>query len=105
MRSQVHLRVPHVSTDVYSLALGSWQNGEEEDEEDDEEEDDEEYNPEVTGPAVSQVASDPPPAISRKRSRNENEDEEDVSGDYGEFEENSETVNKKARAAAEGEEE
>lgn len=72
-----------------------------------EEDEDEEYTPapEITGPATSAIAISPPPAIGRKRSRDErndaDEETEDLAGDYGETEENSEAVTKKARAAAE----
>ena len=50
----------------------------------------------------------PVPALAgTKRARDEeeeDEDAEDISGDYGEVDENSESVKKKARAAAEGDE-
>ncbi|GJE89637.1 hypothetical protein PsYK624_057410 [Phanerochaete sordida] len=81
-----------------------------EDEEEDEEDEDEEYTPapEITGPATEAIAASPPEPISRKRSRDDedaNGEADDLSGDYGEFEENGEAVKKKARAAeAEAEE-
>ena len=74
------------------------------------EDEDEEYTPapEITGPATAAVAVSPPPAIGRKRSRDEQNDGDeeaaDLAGDYGEAEENSEAVTKKARAAADDEE-
>ncbi|KAI0348323.1 hypothetical protein BDW22DRAFT_1350506 [Trametopsis cervina] len=79
----------------------------EDDSDDGDEEEDDEYDPQgldIKGPATEALA-DPPaqPAIGLKRTREEDEpdDGEELSGDYGEFEENSETVRKKARAAAE----
>lgn len=76
-------------------------------EEEDVEDDDEAYTPapEITGPATAPIAAQPPLAIGRKRSRDDedaNEGNEDLSGDYG-AEENSEAVTKKARAAADNE--
>lgn len=53
---------------------------------------------------MSAIAANPTPSVGTKRARDEPDgEEEDISGDYGEFEENSESVKKKARAAAEDE--
>lgn len=59
--------------------------------------------PEIKGPATETVNITAPPPITRKRSRDEVEEDAsgngDLAGDYGEAEENSESVLKKARAA------
>lgn len=87
----------------------STQNAEEEEDEDEEYEDDdedEEFAPaEIKGPATEAIQSAPPPAVGTKRTREADEADgsEDLSGDYGEVNENSENVKKKARATAEEE--
>lgn len=66
------------------------------------------YEPEIKGPATSSIGAHPPTSVGVKRGREEEEedaDEEDISGDYGEFEENGASVKKKARAAVEEDEE
>ncbi|KAI0814832.1 hypothetical protein BC629DRAFT_815778 [Irpex lacteus] len=89
------------------LLGGAGENDADNDEEnEDEDDEDDEFTPiDIKGPATEAIASAPPPAVGTKRTR-EDEDangDEDVSGNYGEFEENSESVKKKARAAAEEE--
>lgn len=63
------------------------------------------YAPDIKGPGTAAIGSAPTTAVGTKRSRDEDDAEaaEDLSGDYGEAEENGETVKKKARAAVEGE--
>ncbi|KAI0082126.1 hypothetical protein K474DRAFT_827583 [Panus rudis PR-1116 ss-1] len=81
------------------LLGGNAGEGNDDGEGDDDDEDDEYQEPtDITGPGVPGPVL--PPPTGKKRARDDPEEEEDVSGDYGEFEENSETVNKKARAAA-----
>ena len=75
--------------------------------EDEEEEEEDEYTPapEITGPATAETTAYSPPAIGRKRSRDDEDANEgqDLSGDYGEAEENSEAVKKRARATTDDE--
>ncbi|KAI0683419.1 hypothetical protein BC835DRAFT_1423294 [Cytidiella melzeri] len=90
-----------------ALLLGGEQESEnEEDEDEDEDDEDNEFTPNDTkGPATEVIASAPAPSVGTKRTRPEDEPDgaEELSGDYGEFEENGESVKKKARAAAEDE--
>ena len=74
------------------------------DDEEDDEDDDEEYQEEVEANGSAFIDADQPPAsvTGVKRGRDSDEDkvgEPQIEGDYGEFEENSAIVNKRARTS------
>ncbi|KAI0095009.1 hypothetical protein BDY19DRAFT_988789 [Irpex rosettiformis] len=92
-------------SNLTALLLGGLKDNKDEELEDEEledEGDDEEYTPvDTKGAATAESA--PPPAVGIKRTREEDEpDGEELSGDYGESEENSVNVKKKAKATVEG---
>lgn len=79
------------------------QPGQEAEEEVEDDEDDEEYSAEpIAGPGVPAPSAIAPSLSGTKRGREE-DDTEDLAGDYGEVNENGESVLKKARGAVDGE--